>query len=372
VAVLGQISPELMKAMSQHAAFAQGRGGRRLIVQNADLTGLNARGLNLHRAVVLGSRFNKVSLEAADFSEADLTGSVFYFSRLTGCDFSRAQLRGVRFHDSDMSGARITGADMQTAPPAFQYRNDGTMQEVQSRTTEISSCNLEGADLEGASLAGITLKAVNLRGANLRGANLAGTQLTSVVLDGARLEGARFDGAVLQDVVLGSNAEAAALGAAQAVNSLRLDDGGQALAMLKGHKEWVAALGRTGQRADFAGRVLRDIDLSGLDLSAVSFARAELLGLRFDAAVLASCDFTGATLRYCTFAEADLRAAIFAKAVVSHCRMSGATLKPLKLRDSGREVPVRFEGARFDWVDFTGAKLDREALRNALATNCRF
>ncbi len=110
-------------------------------------------------------------------------------------------------------------------------------------------------------------------------------------------------------------------------------------------KERVAK-GQSLERAD-----LRDLDVSGLDLSGVSFRRAELRGANFEKCVLRRANFSSADMREAFLAGCDLREAIFQSADLEGAKLDGASLQEADL------TRVTASGASFERAVLSGARL---------------
>ena len=90
------------------------------------------------------------------------------------------------------------------------------------------------------------------------------------------------------------------------------------------------------------GRVLREADFTGADLTGSIFIGGDLSRAAFYCATLAKCDFRNAHL-----VRADLRGASFRGAKLSHARFVNADLAALPLSGGGAR-PISFEGASLD------------------------
>ncbi|MCA9649187.1 MAG: pentapeptide repeat-containing protein, partial [Myxococcales bacterium] len=135
----------------------------RLVLLEAEVTGLNLSGAELPQAVLL---------------ELDLRGAVLLGARLTQATFVGCNAAGVSLAGAVLDGARF-----------------------------VEACDLREASLAGASARGTNLRGTMLREAVLDHANLEGADLSEADLSAARLyrasaRGARFDGASLEDAML--------------------------------------------------------------------------------------------------------------------------------------------------------------------------
>lgn len=149
-----------------------------------------------------------------------------------------------------------------------------------------------------------------------------------------------------------------------------------ALESLTGDKERIVvasaliALHRMDVR-NFQALLLRDLDLSGVDLKnvtipEVNLAGSQLVNAKLSGSVLRNgkfgrADFTGADLSGTDFNNSQMNKAIFEHAILKGCDFSGANL----------------DGAQFNNADLTnaifdGARLDGANFKNAILTNTSF
>ena len=127
----------------------------------------------------------------------------------------------------------------------------------------------------------------------------------------------------------------------------------------------LAAARKAGRPADFAGRSLRDVDLSGLDLAGANFRDANLFGAKLADANLTGADLSGANLDLAWLIHADFtRADLSGASLIAPVVAEGLDPRP-------GEIPV-FAGAKAQrgpasrpaspggnlaGADFTGADL---------------
>jgi len=138
---------DIQMVIKEHERWYLGRGGKRAMLQGADLCGV-------------------------DLPEAMLSGAIMEGANLTG-----ATLRGAYLRDTNLTAANL-------------------------RDTTLPGANLSGASLKGADLSGAYLRGANLEGAVLNGANLAGANLHGANLYKADASGANFIGAYLSQANL--------------------------------------------------------------------------------------------------------------------------------------------------------------------------
>lgn len=113
--------------------------------------------------------------------------------------------------------------------------------------------------------------------------------------------------------------------------------------------------------------VMKDCDLSGLDLRnlnfshahfiACSFENADLEDARFVSANLFSAKFDGANLTRTDFAHADLRGACFENAELNGARLKGADLRRGVVLRDGLKVQTQRENSTFRNASLRGTNL---------------
>src|SRR5215813_1951164 len=172
-----------------------------------------------------------------------------------------------------------------------QWYQNGELQCLDLRQTDLRRANLPSAHLEGASFGGAHLEAAALGGAHLEraylfaahleGANLGGAHLERAYLGGAHLEGANLFAAHLEGAYLPSaHLERASLGEAHLE---RANLGGAHLERAnlgEAHLEGAHLFG-----AHLEGADLRGAHLEGADLAGAYLEGADLRGAHMEAAV---------------------------------------------------------------------------------------
>ena len=114
--IIGQEALKRLAAV--HRRFAdKRRDGRRVIMQNCVLAGLDFQGMCFAQAHFLGCRFTDSSLVEADFTRARLFASTFERADLTRANFERADLRAVAFDKAILDQTRFDEADLANYPP---------------------------------------------------------------------------------------------------------------------------------------------------------------------------------------------------------------------------------------------------------------
>lgn len=128
----------------------------------------------------------------------------------------------------------------------------------------------------------------------------------------------------------------------------------------------IAALSRAtpAAPADFSGKSLEKVDLSGLDLSGAKLAGADLYAAKLEDSNLTGADLTGANLGLAwviraNFTDADLSGAKVQGLVVASGMQTNPAEAPVFLRTKfvGARVIARFGGFDLRGADFTDAKL---------------
>jgi uncharacterized protein YjbI with pentapeptide repeats len=366
----------MRESLRNHLLHLSGRGGKRLNLMMSNLSYVILENFDFSKGAMVACNFSYSNLEGAHFRDADLTNSLFIRSNLVRADFSGATLNGVRFHYADAQDATLDETRMKQGSVMI-YRDDLTSpggkkrEQTVVQETDLSNSNFAGASLRGADMAGCRIRNANLQGADLSGADLKGADLSGSTLAGAVLTDAVLTGVTVENTIFDVTPET--------INALQMNEGfrryldvrAEAKRAAELHRAWVDSGGADGQRADFAGRNLRGIDLSGLMLATVSFAGSDLSGATLTKAVLAAADLSGATIQYADLSGADIRGANFSGAQVQFSSFHGADATPLALRNGGA-LPTRFDGASVRNCDLRAPALTAEALAAAKVADCEF
>jgi uncharacterized protein YjbI with pentapeptide repeats len=291
-----------------HGRFVdQRRDGRRIIMQNCVLIGLDFKDMCFARAHFLGCHFAGASLVNADFTRAKLFASSFEGCDLTRAVFERADLRAVAFDKAILNETRLDQADLRKGGiiSAGNERGSEVFREISSsfRNADLNRTNLRDALLKDVDFTGALLEATDLHGADLRGTRFTGAELNGVALTNVRLHEADMRGASFENMA--PELSGVLSTPIHPINAVKL---GQAL---RNHEIWVSSGSARGTRADFSEQNLSGMNLAGRSLATISFAKANLKGIDFKGAVLAACDFTDANLRGADLTGSDLRGAQF-------------------------------------------------------------
>jgi len=145
---------------------------------------------------------------------------------------------------------------------------------------------------------------------------------------------------------------------------------------LLAHRYWLNN-DRRGKRADLTLRTLRDLDLSGMDLSRAKLTGTQFINCNLDRAVLADADLFGVNLSGTSFRKSDCRRADFRGAILAAADFTEARLMGCDFRDgtllvaiSGTigpapsQVDMRGDyGTRMTRADLAGAKLHHAVIK---------
>ncbi len=218
---------------------------RRLSLEEADLEGLQAPGVDLSRAALLstrlagarlpGARLVDASLIRADLDGADLAGAdlsqvhalevglrratlreacleeaVLLRCDLSGADLTDARLDGARLGGTRLAGAWLAGARLVGASVTFEEPAPSAAIALRhaAEWRSLAGLDLSGADLTRARLVGLDLRRAVVRPATLRQATLRDCHLGELELDGLlaenlELEGVDLTGTSLREARLG-------------------------------------------------------------------------------------------------------------------------------------------------------------------------
>jgi len=195
---------------ADHPADLSGRD-----LSGLDLTGLNFSRVKLQNATLVGTKFTRDTMFAADLSgahahDAPFDGAVLDVGVFRGTDLTQASFRGASVYAVIMIGADLSGADLTDA------RLIGTL--VDSKLVGAKLVDLKGGadmrnqpmglmrtDLTGADLSGADLTGANLQHARLVRTNLTNATLTHADVTNADVNSAIFHRARGWDSIIGWN-----------------------------------------------------------------------------------------------------------------------------------------------------------------------
>ncbi len=379
----GRINQEkLEELIVLHERFVQGvRGGKRLVLQFMNLSGLSFRKRNLTDGIFTGSAFIQSDLTGAIFDRANLFGCDLRYALLDGASLKKADLRGVCAR-----GARLNGADMLQADlREGQILVSELSRELQALYVEVEAPNNHSTDLSNAKLSKKTLsdvktaaadfretemQSVRLRNANARGANFEGANMENIDLSGADMTGVNLDNAnMLGAVVEQTNFNGASLlGAIYDKHLKKLNNLDSSLdLLLQSHMRWVATAGREGEALDLSSYDMRSASalMHQARLTAVKANHTVFFGMNLGKIELQHCTMQEADFRNCALQGADFRGSDLTKAKFTKANLEKADFKPLLLNDVRKPVNLRdanfrycdLRGANFQYADLTGADL---------------
>ena len=173
------------------AAWREAHPGERLHLAEADLTGINLRGADLHEARLSGATLDRANLVGANLQHADLRAASLVQADLTGARLQHASL--VRAH---LARARLPWACLLRAHLHGAYLYEAHLQEAHLKRaylvgTDLSGADLYGADLERADLQWANLQKTILRNTRLQEANLYESVMGSTIFGHTHLHGAQ-------------------------------------------------------------------------------------------------------------------------------------------------------------------------------------
>ena len=178
-----------------------------------------------------------------------------------------------------------------------QWFQNGELQCLDLRQTDLRRANLPSAHLEGASFGGAHLERANLGEAHLEGAALGGAHLERAYLFAAHLEGANLGGAHLERAYLGgAHLEGANLFAAHLEGAYLPSAHLERASLGEAHLERANLGGAHLQRANLGEAHLEGAHLFGAHLEGADLRGAHLEGADLGGAYLEGADLRGAHL----------------------------------------------------------------------------
>ena len=207
-----QLSQDALRGLQEfHTAWLAGRsGGRRAMLRDCSLVGLDLSRMNFSEATMVDCDFTGSAARGTKFGGATLPNAKFDQADLTGADFARADLGGASFIGAQRADAVLdTGS---TGPELRKLDPLRVADMVKWHGIWVASEGSEGirADFSGADLSAIDLSGRNLCLADLSGAMLADTKLTGALLIAADFRDANLTRANLAEADLrGANFQGA-------------------------------------------------------------------------------------------------------------------------------------------------------------------
>ena len=152
---------ELKKMLNSHKLWLHDeKGGMRIDLSNANLTGVNLSNVDLTDADLTGVNLRYANLTNADLRYIDLRYANLSNANLININLRYANLRYVDLINADLTDANLTGVDLTNA--------------------DLRCANLTGIDLTNANLNNADLTNANLNNANLNNANLSNANLSNI------------------------------------------------------------------------------------------------------------------------------------------------------------------------------------------------
>jgi uncharacterized protein YjbI with pentapeptide repeats len=293
--------------------------------QGVDLSGADLSDANLVRADLGDANLNEANLVRADLSGSNLSGTDLTDADLSGTNLSNADLSGTDLSDANLVRADLSDANLNEANLVRADLSGSNLSDADLTDADLSGTNLSNADLSGTDLSNADLSDANLTGADLSDADLRGVDLS-----GAKLNWVNFKGTIIDD-------------------ETKLDDkwyfvwqimNGQ-LESLKQKSYYQLCLFNSFDHNHYVGRdlsnaCLKNINLTGLNLSFTILYRADctnanftdtnLYCANFHSANLRGANFINADLRYANLIGADLRGADFTNADLRYANLHGVNL----------------------------------------------
>ncbi len=358
-------APELSKLLQEHTRYLKGQKlGRRLDLSFRRMSGMVLPNLTLQDSELRGSLWRNCTLTGTNLRGANLFCADFTGAKLVGCNFQKADLRGTRFDGANLTEAVFDGADCREGI-MFVASGGGLLDVHRERDARAASFN--GAMLARSSFCSADLSGVNFKKAraedtrfdkaNLANANFSEAKVIRAEFSGANLSGAEFTLADMQGV----DTSKPEFAHARIVRHLE-DIEDELQAKILDHKRWVDSLSRDGKRL-----VMKDCNLSGLQMQEVNWAAAEFHNVEFHDVVLHGAKLSMATFRKCRMTNADISA-------VEGCgtNFSGSNLAGANLSDGDFSIVTSISNSKTKWrTNFEGADLNGACFAVAKLTDAR-
>ncbi|MFA5182920.1 MAG: DUF2169 domain-containing protein [Syntrophales bacterium] len=342
------MDPDRMVKRTREEVVAMHGEGESLafaILSEVDLSGLDLRGIDLHQAQCLKTRFTGANLDGADlsqvmfiesdFAKASLRGAkmertMFIKTKLMEAKFQEAQLSQTIFMEADLTGANFTGATLYLSStektPLIKARFGG----VKAELCSLASGDASEADFQESRFTRCIFRSLTMDRANFSRAAFSSTlfmevQGKEVIFLGAEMEKGRMSnkcslpGADFRNVHLTNG-------------SFRDSD--------------LAGASFRGGVLD--GTMMESCDLHGADLYGVSAKTCRFFKTNLEGADLRFVNLLMGSLRKARLVKADLRGAnLFAvdfyKAILGETNFTGANLKMSMLHEHRKLLENRQE-----------------------------
>lgn len=372
---------ELNKMLQAHEDFIGGiKGGRRLIMQFMNLSGLNFSGRKLADAVFTGSALIQADLSGCVLDRVNFFSCDLRFANFEGASLIKSDLRGVCARGARFNNADLFQADMREGQvlahersgelqalyidvpaPAGNGLTDFSkakmrrvrMNEAQASHTDFSeaemhSVRMRNAHLSGANFSGANLEHGDFTGADMTRANMQDSVMMGVILTQAKMDGANTEGALRDSSV-------------KSVRSLgaSLDE------LIKEHQLWVETAGKKGRYLDLSGYDLRHVaPMKGMKLTAIKAERAVFLGMNLAGAELQHTYLDGADFRNALMMQTDFRGSSLKGAKMAKADLRLANFQPLLMGD-GRTKSTDLAGVNLRYADLRGVDFKHANLKGA-------
>lgn len=163
-------------------------------LREADLTDAFLTYVSLNKANLMQVSLNNANLSHAQLLDVNLSGAQAIGTNFTQADLTQASLTGANFAEANFTGAKLQQANLgQTRGINADFSNANLVRSTW-QGSDLSEANFRGANLEKADLSASQLKRANLSNTNLQNANLSYANLSTADLRGSNLVGANFLG----------------------------------------------------------------------------------------------------------------------------------------------------------------------------------
>jgi uncharacterized protein YjbI with pentapeptide repeats/alpha-tubulin suppressor-like RCC1 family protein len=223
---------------------------------------------------VSGANFNAQNKLTQNYTNKNLRNGSFVGTNFTGSTFSGADVSGANFTSATLTniiiGSPLSNLSRATLPTGYYARNNYII----GPSVVLQSAALSSQDLSNISLAGCDLSGANLANAILIGCDISGTNFTNATLTGITSGG-----------MLNTNS-----------STIRFSTG------YKSGGGYILG----------PNFITRSANLSGMNLTGVSFNGSDISGSNLTNAVCRGVNFTGATITNVNFTNTDISNATIA------------------------------------------------------------
>jgi uncharacterized protein YjbI with pentapeptide repeats len=278
------MDPDRMVKRSREEVVAMHGEGESLafaILSEVDLSGLDLRGIDLHQAQCLKTRFTGANLDGADLSQ-------------------------VMFIESDFAKASLQGAKMERTMFIKTKLTEAKLREAQLSQTIFMEADLTGADFTGASLYLSSTEKTPLIKARFGGVKAELCALASDDASDADFQESRFNRCIFRSLTM----DRANFSRAVFSSTLFMDVQGKEMSFQGAELE----KGRMSNKCSLPGADFRNVQLMNGSFRDSDLAGASFRGGVLDGTMMESCDFHGADLygvsaKTCRFFKTNLEGA---------------------------------------------------------------